>query len=53
MFSLLILATVLLLVWLWATWKRESTAQFMAEWSYVLIVTSLMCFVMAIALKLR
>jgi hypothetical protein len=53
MTSLLILAAILFLAWLWAIWKRDTSAQFAAGWSYVLIVTSVICVVMAVGLKLR
>lgn len=53
MTSLLILALVLLLTWLWSTWKRETTAAFMREWSYVPLLGAVTCAVMALGLWLR
>jgi hypothetical protein len=53
MTSLITLATILLLVWLWATWQREGVAAGMREWSYALLVGSLTCYVMALGLWLR
>lgn len=53
MTSLLVLAGILLLAWLWAIWQRERGAAFMAEWNYVLLVGVATCVVMAIGLWLR
>lgn len=53
MTSLLILASILVLAWLWATWKRDGAALFMREWSYVLLVAAVTCIVMAAGLWLR
>jgi hypothetical protein len=53
MTSLLTLAIILLLAWLWATWRRSTSAAFMAEWSYVPLVGAVMCAIMAVGLWLR
>jgi hypothetical protein len=53
MTSLLILATILLAAWLWATWRRDGAAAFMQDWSYSLLVGSITCYVMAIGLWIR
>ena len=53
MTSLLILASLLLACWLWATWRRDGAAAFAREWSYALLVGALMCYVMALGLWLR
>jgi hypothetical protein len=53
MTSLLILAIILLLAWLWATWRRSTSAAFMVEWSYVLLVGAVTCALMAAGLWLR
>jgi hypothetical protein len=51
--SLLILAAILVACWAWATWKRSSSARFMQEWSYALLVAAASCVVMAIGIWLR
>jgi hypothetical protein len=53
MLSLLILAALLILAWLWATWKRDTAARFMQGWSYALLVVAGMCLVMALGVWLR
>lgn len=53
MTSLLILAALLVLAYLWATWKRDGAALFMREWSYALLVGAITCTVMALGLWLR
>lgn len=53
MTSLLVLAALLLIAWLWATWQRDGAAHWMRPWSYALLVTSVMCVVMAIGIALR
>jgi len=53
MTSLLILASILLLTWLWATWQRERAAAGIREWSYALLVGAITCAVMAFGLWLR
>lgn len=53
MTSLLILATLLVLAWLWATWRRAGGSSATAEWSYVLLVAATSCIVMALGLWLR
>ena len=53
MTSLLILASILLLAWLWATWRRDGAAAGMREWSYALLVGAITCAVMALGLWLR
>lgn len=53
MTSLLILATVLLALWIWAIWQRDRAAAFMREWSYVPLLGAITCLVMAIGLWIR
>lgn len=53
MTSLLILATLLVVAWLWAMWRRAGAAAAMAEWSYVLLLGAVTCVVMALGLWLR
>ena len=53
MTSLLILAALLLLTWLWATWQRDGAAAFMREWSYVPFLGAVTCVIMAVGLWLR
>jgi hypothetical protein len=53
MTSLIILGSLLLACWLWAMWRRDGAAAFMQEWSYALLVAAVMCYVMALGLKLR
>jgi len=53
MTSLLILAALLLLLWLWGTWKRETAAAAMREWNYVPLLGAVTCAIMAVGLWLR
>lgn len=53
MISLFILAALLVTAWLWATWRRDGAARFMAGWSYALLVVAITCVVMALGLWLR
>lgn len=53
MTSLLILASLLFLAWIWAVWRRSGAAAFMSEWSYVLLVSAVTCVVMAIGIWVR
>jgi len=53
MTSLLTLALILFLAWVWSVWQRERGASFMREWSYVLLVGSVTCAVMGAALGMR
>lgn len=53
MTSLLILASILLVGWLWSVWQRDRAAAWMAEWSYVPLVGAVTCVLMAIGLWLR
>lgn len=53
MTSLLILAALLFACWLWAIWQRDQAARFMQEWSYVPLLGSLTCVLMALGLWLH
>ncbi len=53
MTSLLVLAAILVLGWLWSIWQREHGAAFMAEWGYVPLVGAAICVVMAVGLWIR
>ncbi|MCW2927492.1 MAG: hypothetical protein JWM86_1460 [Thermoleophilia bacterium] len=53
MTSLLVLASLLLLAWLWSVWQRDGHARAMAEWSYVPLVAAVTCAVMAMGIWLR
>lgn len=53
MTSLLVLATLLFVTWVWAAWQRDRGAAFMRDWSYVPLVGALMCALMAIGLWIR
>ncbi|MCB0880480.1 MAG: hypothetical protein KDC46_16040 [Thermoleophilia bacterium] len=53
MTSLLILAAILVVAWLWAMWQRDGAAGFMREWSYSLLVGAITCAVMALGIWLR
>lgn len=53
MTSLLILAIILLVLWLWGTWQRDGHASFMRDWAYVPLVASITCLFMAVGLWIR
>jgi hypothetical protein len=53
MTSLLILATVLLLAWLWALVERDRRAASIRTWLHVPLVGSITCYLMAIGLWIR
>lgn len=50
---LLILAITLLLAWLWALWQRDGRAAGVQSWSYVLLLGSITCLVMAAGIWIR
>lgn len=53
MISLFVLASILLLAWLFGVWERDRRAAFMRDWLHVPFVAGVIVLLMALGLLLR